>query len=192
MRKFIALFMSMIVGSSIAMSQFNVDVQFWNNGKQQVLNNDFEIYFVYEYEDQSKVIYKPNVFMKNQIVLPSGIYSKDAYKDCSILFRYKGKVYYCATFRTKDIYDISTLVIHLQEKPFYKFLFWTWEYGEHLENIMESKFYKYDEYFSDESIIGEVSVILFTKNESTESEARFTPIRDFEEYFRKGEKLLEL
>ena len=71
MRKFIALFMSMIVGSSIAMAQFNVDVQFWNNGKQQVLNNDFEIYFVYEYEDQSKVIYKSNVFMKNQIVLPS-------------------------------------------------------------------------------------------------------------------------
>lgn len=106
MRKFIALFMSMIVGSSIAMAQFNVDVQFWNNGKQQVLNNDFEIYFVYEYEDQSKVIYKPDVFMKNQIVLPSGIYSKDAYKDCSILFRYKGNVYYCATFRTKDIYDI--------------------------------------------------------------------------------------
>lgn len=188
--KFVCLTVVVLLATHTVRSQQSnsLKIYFAENGVEHKLNNDFGLYIVLGDETgDTKGIYKAAVFDGNNIRLPEhdGV-NHDFMEKCHIVLKYKGKCYYCFSLdRMMDLYLLQDRIeLHLSRYPFKHRHFWDKNGIFRCSYIVDD-----DDKPSDKK--GEMlAVYLFFG--ATDPNAACTPIMDFKEYFKKGEKLLEL
>lgn len=175
MKKNIILIILLTITNVVIGQSHKIEILFADNGIEKKLNNDFNIYFVYQ-DSIQKVIYKPVVCDGNYIMFPSHMPLDKEYK-YYILFEYKKKIYYCDYTR---LYHFEAFLIHIQKRPFYKYVEW----GENEFITLPS----YTDLDTNKNIKGEMEIV-YGKGDHA---ATYTRITNFKEYFKKGEELLKL
>jgi len=139
-------------------------IDFYIENKQQKLNNNFNVYFIY-LDSTQKIIYKPTVY-KNTITHLPLLQQDDA--NYYILIEFENKVYF-VTYAYYNFRKVDDWIIYFEKKPYKQRYFWEqWE--------------------DDESIKGGISILLGRGDAA----CRFEPITNFDEYFKKGLDLLKL
>ncbi len=161
------VFILFIVISIFAIGQTSgITICFIKEGKEQELNNNFDVYFVY-IQGNEKIIYKSDV-NKDVITLPS-LMKDDKDLRYHILFKYEGKIYYVDYVHFLFFCASKGWMIEFDKKP-YKDPY-NWEQEENNDKIKGGISITYG--------MGDAAV-------------GYTLIKDFKEYFKKGKQLLEL
>lgn len=188
--KFVCLSVVVLLATHTARSQQSnsLKIYFAENGVEHKLNNDFGLYIVLGDETGgTKGIYKAAVFDGNNIRLPEhdGV-NHDFSEKCHIVLKYKGKCYYCFSLdRMMDLYLLQDRIeLHLSRYPFKHRHFWDKNGTFRCSYIVDD-----DDKPSDKK--GEMQAVYLFFG-AMDPNATYTPIMDFKEYFKKGEKLLEL
>ena len=177
MRQIIFLFLLTTISNlDIAQNQ-KVEILFADNGVEKKLNNDFNVYFVFQ-DSTQKVVYKSIVIDKKYISIPSQMPINKELK-YYILFEYNRKIYYCDYSKYLYFHKAEALLIHIQKRPFYKYVAW----GQNEFYILPRD----TDMDNDKKIRGEMKIV-YGKGDNA---ATYTRIYNFKEYFKKGEGLLK-
>ena len=177
MRQIIFLFLLTAISNLVIAQNQKVEILFGDNGVEKKLNNDFNVYFVFQ-DSTQKVVYKSIVFDKKYISIPSQMPINKELK-YYILFEYNRKIYYCDYSKYLYFYKAEAFLIHIRRKPFDRDMQW----GKYKYNIVPSL----DLFETDKNKIGEMEIV-YGKGDNA---ATYTRIYNFKEYFKKGEGLLK-
>lgn len=175
MKKSVILIVVLVISFMSIGQTKKIEILFANNGVERKLNNDFNIYFIYQ-DSIQKVIYKAIAFDEKYISIPTQMPLNEKLK-YYILFEYKKKIYYCDYREYLTFYEADAFLIHIQKKPFYKFVSWGHNKFNFLLQIKRNE---------DKSFIGEMEIV-YGRGDCA---ATYTRITNFKEYFKKGRKLL--
>ena len=176
MKKTLVLLLLCISNLAVSQNQ-SIEILFADNGVEQKLKDDFNVYFVYQ-DSTQKVIYKSRVFDDKYISIPSQMPQIKELR-YHVLFEINRKVYYCGYPMYLQFYKAEAFLIHIQKRPFYKYVLWE----QNDFNILPRD----TEIDNDKKIKGEM-LIVYGKGDNA---ATYTYITNFKEYFQKGKELLK-